>query len=158
MAHVTVRAEMMLSALVVDHGLACGTPVLTLDGMLPVDFLTPGDRIVTRDGAQRLASIEVTVVQNARVIRITEGTLGIDQPEGDVIVSPDQPVMIRDWRAMAMFGTATAMVPAARLVDGEYIRAEVLPQVRFYTLRFANDAVIYAGSLELACGSAMAAV
>ena len=143
---------------VLDHGLACGTTVLTLDGILPVEFLSPGDRIVTRDGAQRLASIEVTVVQNARVIRISEGTLGIDRPEGDMVVSPDQPIMIRDWRAKAMFGTKAAMVPAARLVDGAYIRAEVLPQVRFYTLRFANDAVIYAGGLELACAPVLVTV
>ena len=156
MAHASVRT--LSQTAVLDHGLACGTTVLTLDGILPVEFLSPGDRIVTRDGAQRLASIEVTVVQNARVIRISEGTLGIDRPEGDMIVSPDQPIMIRDWRAKAMFGTKAAMVPAARLVDGAYIRAEVLPQVRFYTLRFANDAVIYAGGLELACAPVLATV
>ena len=156
MAHASVRT--LSQTAVLDHGLACGTTVLTLDGILPVEFLSPGDRIVTRDGAQRLASIEVTVVQNARVIRISEGTLGIDRPEGDMIVSPDQPIMIRDWRAKAMFGTKAAMVPAARLVDGAYIRAEVLPQVRFYTLRFANDAVIYAGGLELACAPVLVTV
>ena len=156
MAHASVRT--LSQTAVLDHGLACGTTVLTLDGILPVEFLSPGDRIVTRDGAQRLASIEVTVVQNARVIRISEGTLGIDRPEGDMIVSPDQPIMIRDWRAKAMFGKQTAMVPAASLVDGAYIRAEVLPQVRFYTLRFANDAVIYAGGLELACAPVLVTV
>lgn len=149
MAHASVRT--LSQTAVLDHGLAHGTTVLTLDGILPVEFLSPGDRIVTRDGAQRLASIEVTVVQNARVIRISESTLGIDRPISEMIVSPDQPIMIRDWRAKAMFGTQAAVVPAARLVDGAYIRAEVLPQVRFYTLRFANDAVIYAGGLELAC-------
>ena len=155
MAQAIVRTTVAQTAAVLDHGLASGTTVLTLDGILPVEFLTPGDRIVTRDGAQRLSSIEVSLVQNARVIRITEGTLGIDQPTGDMIVSPDQPVMIRDWRAKAMFGTATAMVPAARLVDGEYIRAEVLAEVRFYALRFATEAVIYAGGLELACAPAL---
>ena len=156
MAHASVRT--LSQTAVLDHGLACGTTVLTLDGILPVEFLSPGDRIITRDGALRLASIEVTVVQNARVIRISEGTLGIDRPEGDMIVSPDQPIMIRDWRAKAMFGTQAAMVPAARLVDGAYIRAEILPQVRFYTLRFANNAVIYAGGLELACAPVLATV
>ena len=155
MAHAIVRTTAAQPAAVLNHGLASGTTVLTLDGILPVEFLTPGDRIVTRDGAQRLSSIEVSLVQNARVIRITEGTLGIDQPTGDMIVSPDQPIMIRDWRAKAMFGTATAMVPAMRLVDGEYIRAEVLAEARFYTLRFATEAVIYAGGLKLACVPAL---
>ena len=151
MAQPTVRTAAAPTTITLDHGLACGTTVLTLDGILPVEFLTPGDRIVTRDGAQRLAAIEVTVVQNARVIRITEGTLGIDQPTGDMIVSPDQPILVRDWRAKALCGTSVALVPAAKLVDGEYIRAEVLTEVRFYALRFADEAVIYACGLELAC-------
>ena len=135
----------------VGHGLALGTPVLTLDGEMPVEFLTLGDRILTRSGARRLVAVEVTVVRNARVIRIGAGTLGIDRPDADVIVSPDQPILIRDWRAKALYGTATAMVPAARLADGEYIRAEVLAEVRFYTLRLDSAEVIYAGGLEMAC-------
>lgn len=156
MAHVSAKVAPQPTMAVVDHGIAAGTLVLTLDGLLPIEFLTPGDRIVTRDGARRLTSMEMTRVQNARVIRIAEGTLGVDRPTGDMIVSPDQPIMIRDWRAKAMFGTDVAMVPAARLVDGEYIRAEIVPEVRFYALRFAAEAVIYAGGLELACVSALA--
>ncbi len=158
MAQPTVHTAYAQTAPKLDHGLAGGTPVLTLDGVLPVEYLTPGDRIITRDGAQRLVSVEVTLVQNARAVRIAEGTLGIDRPEGDMIVSPDQPILIRDWRARAMFGTGTAMVPAARLVDGAYIRAEVFAELRFYTLRLTSDAVIYAGGLELATKATVAAV
>lgn len=134
-----------------DHGIALGTTILTLDGEMPVEFLAPGDRILTRSGARRLRGIEVTVVRQARVIRIAAGTLGVERPGEDMIVSPDQPILIRDWRAKALYGTATAMVPAARLVDGEYIRAEVMDEVRFYTLRLDGAEVIYAGGLELAC-------
>lgn len=130
---------------------ACGTPVLTLDGALPVEFLTIGDRVLTRAGVRRLHGIEITVVQNARVMRIAQDTLGIDRPEADLIVTPDQPILIRDWRAKALYGSETALVPASRLADGEYIRSEVLAEVRLYTLHFAEDAVIYAGGLELAC-------
>ncbi len=134
-----------------DHGIALGTSVLTLDGEMPVEFLAPGDRILTRSGARRLRAVEVTLVRNARVIRIGAGTLGIDRPGEDMIVSPDHPILIRDWRAKALYGTATAMVAAARLVDGEYIRAEMMDEIRFYTLRLDAAEVIYAGGLELAC-------
>lgn len=139
---------------VVDHGLAIGTQVLTMDGALPVEFLTPGDRIVTRMGSRKLTSIEVTLVQNARVIRIAADTLGVDRPMEETCVSPDQPILVRDWRAKAMTGNATAMIPAARLADGEYIRMETVSEMRFYTLRFEEDAVINAGGLELACTTA----
>lgn len=128
-----------------------GTPVLTLDGQLPVEFLQPGDRVLTRCGTRRVAQVEVTVVQNARVVKISHDTLGVDRPTVDVTVSAGQQILIRDWRAKAMFGAAQAMIPAARLVDGEYIRAEVVAEARFFTLSFDEDAVIYAGGLELVC-------
>jgi hypothetical protein len=142
---------------VADHGMAMGTQVLTMDGALPVEFLTPGDRIVTRMGSRKLTSIEVTIVQSARVIRLAADTLGVDRPMEEICVSPDQPILVRDWRAKAMAGTATAMIAAARLVDGEYIRMETVAEMRFYTLRFAEDVVIYAGGLELSCTPAKVA-
>ena len=35
-----------------------GTPVLTLEGEMPVEYLAPGDRILTRVGARRLVQVE----------------------------------------------------------------------------------------------------
>lgn len=141
-----------------DHGLAIGTPVLSLDGMMPVEYLHPGDRVITRTGARKLMAIEVTLVQNARVVRISQGVLGKDRPAEAMIVTPDQPILIRDWRAQALTGSPVALISAARLVDGEYIRAEVVAELRLYTLRFEEDVVIYAGDLELVCtGVAVAA-
>lgn len=128
-----------------------GTAVLTLEGEMPVEFLQPGDRVLTRSGMRRLAQVQVTVVRNARVVMVAPDTLGVDRPSADVTVSAAQQILIRDWRAKALTGATQAMVAAGRLVDGEYIRAAVLPEARFFTLGFAEDAVIYAGGLELAC-------
>ncbi|MDZ4310836.1 MAG: Hint domain-containing protein [Cypionkella sp.] len=154
--HTKVTAAKSTAGL--DHGLAIGTPVLSLDGMMPVEYLHPGDRVITRTGARKLMAIEVTLVQNARVIRISAGVLGADRPAEEMIVSPDQPILIRDWRAKAMTGAKVALIAAADLVDGAYIRAEVMAELRLYTLRFEEDVVIYAGDLELACtGATLAA-
>jgi hypothetical protein len=133
------------------HGIAMGTSVMSLDGAVPVEYLTPGDRIITRSGARRLVSIEITVVENARVIRVAHDTLGIDRPSEDLIVAPSQNIFVRDWRAKALCGTPTALIPASRLVDGEYIRHEVMGQVRLFSLRFDEEVVIYAAGLEIAC-------
>ncbi len=133
------------------QALLVGTPVLTLEGELPVEYLSPGDRILTRSGARRLKQVEVTVVQNARVVRVAHGTLGVDRPSEDVTVSAGQQILVRDWRAKALIGAAQAMIAASKLVDGEYIRAETLAEARFFSLAFEDDAVIYAGGLELAC-------
>lgn len=137
------------------QAMQAGTPVLTLDGALPVEFLSLGDRILTRAGARRLRQIEVTVVQNARMVRISKHALGVERPSDDMMVSADQRIFIRDWRAKALYGAAQVLVPASRLADGANIRSEIAAEVRLFTLGFDDDAVIYAGGLELACGKVM---
>ncbi len=42
-------------------GILSGTRVLTLDGELPVQFLCPGDRIITRSGARVLRGVEMRI-------------------------------------------------------------------------------------------------
>ncbi len=138
-------------------GITAGTTVLTLEGDLPVQYLAPGDRVITRSGARTLRAIEVTVLTDAPMIRISASALGHDRPVDDMFVAPAQPILIRDWRAKALYGTDTAMVAAERLADGDYIRAEVVTEARLFTLRFDADVVIYAGGLELACAAMVAA-
>ena len=132
-------------------GMAEGTQVLTLDGALPVEYLTPGDRILTRSGVRRLKAVEIARVQNARMVRVAADVLGTGRPEAPVWLVADQPILVRDWRAKALYGQAQALVPARRLCDGEFIRAERPAEARIYTLKLDGAAVIYAGGLELAC-------
>lgn len=132
-------------------GMVAGTTVLTLSGAMPVEFVAPGDRMITRAGARTVMAVDIAVVKDARVIRVREGVLGKDRPEADTMVAPKQPVLIRDWRAKAMVGLDQAVMTAERLVDGTYISAELLPEARIVTLRFAEPQVIFAAGLELGC-------
>jgi hypothetical protein len=141
-------------AAAVIEGMLAGTMVMTMDGALPVEYLGPGDRVVTRRGAARVATVEVTVVENARVVRIAHDTLGVDMPHEDVTVAAAQPIAVQGWRAKALCGTDQAVLPASRLTDGEYIRAETLSEARFFKLTFAEPTLIYAGGLMLACNGA----
>lgn len=133
------------------EGLRAGTHVSTLDGVLPVEFLSAGDRIVTRSGAVRLVAVTSTLILQADVVVISASALGYDRPHLTLYVAPDQRVVIRDWRAQVLFGTSVAAIPAWRLVDGEFVRLTKLPQARLFTLRFDTEEVIYAEGLELAC-------
>ena len=139
------------TAAVTPAGVAGGTVILTLDGALPVEFLAPGDRVLTRAGSRRVARVEVTVIAHARMVRISGDALGVGRPAEAVLVSEGQGIFIRDWRAKALYGQTQAVVPAARLCDGEYIRAEVVEEARLFTLVLDSAEVIYAGGLELAC-------
>lgn len=133
------------------QGMMAGTRVLTLDGALPVEYLQPGDRVLTRGGARRISRVEVTVIAHARVVTISPDSLGVGKPAEPVTVSAVMGILLRDWRAKAMYGAAQVVVPASRLADGAYIKAETLPEARLYTLVFDAPAVIYGGGLELAC-------
>lgn len=128
-----------------------GTLVRTLDGLIPVEFLTPGDRIVTRAGARRLTSVSVVVRKQVNLVRVKASTMGHDRPDQDLLLSPGQPVLIRDWRAQALYGVPVAAIPVSRLADGEFVCVESHRNARLFTLRFDEDEVIYAEGLELAC-------
>jgi hypothetical protein len=132
-------------------GMAAGTRVRTLDGVLPVEFLEPGDRIVTRSGARRVVAVSVRRCRAAQVVRISASTLGHSRPEADLLLGPGQAVIVRDWRAKVLYGSEVAAVPSARLADGETVQRESRRQVFLYTLRFAEDEVIWAEGVELAC-------
>ena len=132
-------------------GLVAGTPVMTMDGELPVDYLTPGDRILTRSGVRKLTAISVRVDHSAAMVRIGSGTLGHDRPRTETLVPLHQMILIRDWRAQALYGAPQAFVAAGRLADGDLVRVETMAEVRVFTLEFDADVVIYAGGLEMAC-------
>lgn len=132
-------------------GVLAGTRIRTLEGILPVEYLEPGDRIVTRSGARRLLAVSVLRRRGVDLLRVRASTLGHDRPEHDLLVAPGQRMIIRDWRARALYGSAAAAIPAERLTDGEFILSERLASARLFTLRFAEDEVIWAEGLELDC-------
>ena len=134
-------------------GLCAGSNVLTLDGELPVEHLSIGDRIVSRtSGTAVLRDIHVTEVMMTP-IRIKAGSLGHTRPDRDMLVSPEAQLHIRDWRAEALFGTPSAMVPARRLIDGEFVAEETTRIVTLFTLVFDRPQVIYADGMEIGAGA-----
>lgn len=132
-------------------GVVSGTRIRTQEGILPVEYLQPGDRIITRSGARRLASMSVQLRRGLELVRVRASTVGHDRPEADLLVAPGQGLVIRDWRARALYGQEVAAIPAARLVDGEFILRERLAAVRLFSLRFDADEVVWAEGLEIDC-------
>ncbi len=132
-------------------GLVAGTIVLTLSGEMPVEYLSVGDRIITRSGARALRGMESKVFPTAKLVCISASALGVDQPDEDMRVAPDQGIHIRDWRAKALKGVSQAVILARDLTDGEYIRHETVVGACLYKLKFDQPEVIYANGVELTC-------
>ncbi|QFU08239.1 hypothetical protein PARPLA_02836 [Rhodobacteraceae bacterium THAF1] len=130
-------------------GLAAGTRVMTLDGQIAVEFLQPGDRIITRQGVRPLRGIHMVEREGVEAVTIKASALGHDRPEEDITMAADQPLLLRDWRAQALYGADQAIIPAKRLADGEYIAAKTTANLRTFALVFDTPQVIYAEGCEL---------
>lgn len=131
-------------------GVMPGSILLTLDGEMPVEHLLPGDRIITRDtGTAILRAIHRRQVVT-RAVRIMAGSLGDTRPDRDVILPEDQQVLVRDWRAKALFGLRQAVVRAGALVDGEFILSLGEREMTLFELEFDTPHVLYIDGLELA--------
>ncbi|NBD28528.1 MAG: hypothetical protein GVY31_00640 [Alphaproteobacteria bacterium] len=134
-------------------GLSAETTILTLDGELPVDQLTLGDKIITRDtGTAVLCDLRVRDVTVA-AITIKAGSLGHTRPDKTMVLGPDTRVHIRDWRAKALFGTEVATVKARRLLDGEFVIEAKPRKTRMFELVFDTCHIVYADGLEVASAS-----
>lgn len=132
------------------QGLVVGTPVLTMDGELPVEHLGPGDRVIARGGGTAILRELQPVSHRGAVIRVRAGAFGHLRPGANTDLLPGQNVLVRDWRAHAFFGQPSIMVPAERLVDGHFVtRRGARAALRAFSLVFDSSHVIYAAGLEL---------
>lgn len=136
-----------------ETGLAAGTVVMTADGALPVDFLEPGDRIVTRSGMRVLREIHFRRYSGP-AIRIREGALGHGRPEQALVLPAHAPVLVRDWRATALFGRKSVVMEVGSLADDEFIVPTEAVSMRLFDLRFDHPEIVYAEGLEIACAAA----
>lgn len=143
------RAEAAKAVDALETGLLAGTTLLTLDGEMPVEALTPGARVITRDaGMAVLRQIEV-VETRLSPIHIRAGSLGHSRPDRDMRVAPGAELHIRDWRAKAIFGADSASVQALRLVDGAFLTSQPPRDVTCYRLRFDAQHILYADGVEV---------
>jgi Hint domain len=133
-----------------ETGFAAGTIILTQEGEMPVEFLSQGDRIISRDTGFVTLGRTSSSRRMVRAVRFAAGSLGHTRPEQDLILPENQMVLVRDWRAKSIFGAAQAMVRAGDLVDGEFICDVGLQPMMLHQLHFAKPHVIYAGGLEVA--------
>ncbi|OYX24749.1 MAG: hypothetical protein B7Z10_08420 [Rhodobacterales bacterium 32-66-7] len=133
----------------VTGGFLAGTMVFTAEGAMPVEYLAPGDRVVTRSGLLPLVSVSSRRLASAALIRIRAATQAPTVPSRDLFLCPDQLVLLRDWRAQILFGQTVAAVAAARLVDGEYVVREKRRDAWFFSPAFETEAVIFAEGQEV---------
>lgn len=131
-------------------GVSADSIILTLDGEKRADEITPGQRIVTRDSGYAIVRSVRAYSALTDAVQITAGSLGDTRRDRDITLPAGQLLLIRDWRAQAMFGAARAMVPAAELVDGEFITHLGARRMTLCDIEFDRPHVLYVDGLEAA--------
>ena len=134
-------------------GMAVGAPVVTLDGVMPVEFVEPGDRIVTRTGIRKLTAKRASRYTGTAYV-VKGGSLGHVLKGEDSVLLPATRVLVRDWRAVALFGVEAARVKIEALEDGEFVLAVRVTDLPVFTLEFDGEDVAFAAGMEIGCGAA----
>jgi Hint domain len=105
-----------------------GTLIDTPDGPRPVESLAAGDMVTTLSngsrplrwvGRQRIAQVEMLAHPGLCPVEFAPGAIGNARA---LLVSPQQRMLIDDWRAAVYFGEDRVLVAAQALVDDQAAR------------------------------------
>lgn len=130
-------------------GLLAGNNILTMTGYVKIEELKAGDRVITRNGARIVREV-VSTTRLMRPIKVGPNTLGYSRPASEMLMAPDQEVMVRDWRAEMLFGEDFVIIEINRMVDGKYVaEAEELAEHDVYELCFDEEEIYYADGVEI---------
>ncbi|MBD3765866.1 MAG: Hint domain-containing protein [Rhodobacterales bacterium] len=130
--------------------LPAGTEVITLDGLVPVDHVLPGDRLICREGAVAVHQVLAQRADPGLAVRFLPGALGAAGPDRTLRLRAGQPVRLRGG------GAGAGLVAASSLADGRRIRVEALGPVRLITLVLPRAVVALGPAFDL--GSEQVAV
>ncbi|WP_041527302.1 Hint domain-containing protein [Paracoccus aminophilus] len=131
-----------------------GTLILAENGDIPVEDLSVGDLIFTRDnGLQTVRwkghrSIDLSAQPHLRPIRITAGALGSGVPSSDLMVSPQHRIFVSSGIAQRMFGAREILVAAKQLIaiDGIELASEMNAVTYFHILLDRHEIVLSNGA------------
>lgn len=130
-------------------GLCSQVPVLTPRGEIPVGQLRRGDLVET-DGAARVPVLQAIARRvpgygSFRPVRLRAPYFGLRH---DIIVSPQQRLVIRGSEVEYLFGSEAVLVPARHLVNGfSALLADEVPMITYHQLLLpGHEEIVCAGT------------
>lgn len=142
-------------------GVICFTPgtmIRTEDGVKPVEQITEGDRVQTKDngceavlwtGRRRMTGARLHAMPYLAPVRLRAGALDENVPDAGLLVSPDHRIVLSGPRARELFCTEEVLVTARDLVDDRSIVIDrVLREVTYIHLLLPRHQVVFANGVE----------
>ncbi|WP_298431658.1 Hint domain-containing protein [uncultured Jannaschia sp.] len=128
-----------------------GTLIATPRGEVPVESLSVGDRIITRDngiqvvrwiGSRTMEAAELKTDGTLRPVLIRAGALGHGLPERDMKVSPQHRMLIANDETMLYFDEREVLIAAKHLVGRPGIERAEPEDTTYIHVMFDNHEVI----------------
>ena len=142
-------------------GVICFTPGTRLEtpkGLCRVEDLREGDYVQTRDngaqpvlwlGSRRVTGARLKVTPQLRPVRLRPGSLGIERPDQELLVSPEHRMLVRGRAAQALFNTDEVLVAARDLVNGTtVIEDHAVREVTYVHLLLPSHEILVANGVE----------
>ena len=159
--HHTLGAAPADSMAAGSGGVICFTPgtmIRTSNGVIPIENLSEGDAVQTKDngaqqirwiGSRRMSGARLFAMPKLRPVRISAGVLGVDVPDGDLVVSPEHRILIKGEVAMDLFNTPEVLVAAKDLINGTSISVDLrMREVTYIHLLLDQHQVMWANGVE----------
>ncbi|OSQ48195.1 Hint domain-containing protein [Marivita geojedonensis] len=139
----------------------CFTPetrILTPDGVKLIHELREGDYVQTKDngaqpiqwmGQRRMSGARLFAMPKLRPIRIRAGVFGLDEPDEDLLVSPEHRMLIKGRVAMDLFNTPEVLVAARDLVDHERVSVDLnVREITYVHMLLPQHEILFANGVE----------
>lgn len=133
-----------------------GTGIATQAGLAPVETLSVGDRILTRDhgyqpvrwvGKRQVSGARFPTTPNSLPVLIRADALGPGRPERDMIVSPRHRVLTTDRMHRSMTGETEVLIEAGALVGQPGIMCVVPHTLTYIHVLFDQHEVILSDNM-----------
>jgi len=130
-----------------------GTKIATPRGARAVEELKPGDCVITRDnGTRKIVWVGTRTLDFASLgraphlgpIRLSEGSLGGGLPLNDLVIAPNERVLVLSDRSLISFEDHEALVAAKHLVNSRSIRRATMLGVTYVHVMCERHQVVLA--------------
>ena len=135
-----------------------GTRILTADGTRCIEDLREGDLVQTKDngsqpiqwmGQRRMSGARLFAMPKLRPIRIRAGVFGLDEPDEDLLVSPEHRMLIKGRVAMDLFNTPEVLITARDLIDNVHVSVDLtVREITYVHLLLPQHEILFANGVE----------
>ncbi len=99
-------------------------------------------------GARRMSGARLFAMPKLRPIRIRAGVFGLDEPDDDLLVSPEHRMMLKGRVAMDLFNAPEVLVAARDLVEHDRVSVDLsVREITYIHMLLPQHEIVFANGV-----------